>query len=124
MLKYDLPKLNINANYYFSLGNTVESCINRDSSQAGYFRGRVSLPFFFGKIPNCKDFDNYQYQLLVHQLVEIINQRQTLNITEIDLLKDIKPPAIPPRDLKKFFISEFKSYDLYTQPIILLHQML
>jgi hypothetical protein len=75
VLKYDLPKLNINVNYYFSLGNTVESCINRESSQTGYFRGRVSLPFFFGKIPNCNEFDNNQYQLLVHQLVEMINQR-------------------------------------------------
>ena len=61
VLKYDLPKLNINANYYFSLGNTVESCINRESIQTGYFRGRVSLPFFFGKIPNWKEFDNNQY---------------------------------------------------------------
>jgi len=110
-LTYDLPKLNINANYYFSLGNTVESCINTDSSQAGYFRGRVSLPFFFAKIPSCADFDNDQFQLLVRQLVEMINKRQTLNVSEIDLLKDIKPPAIPSKDLKKFYISDFKSYD-------------
>ena len=32
VLKYELPKMHINTNYYFSLGNTVESCINRESN--------------------------------------------------------------------------------------------
>ena len=57
--------------------------------------------------------------MLVQSLVDMINQHEILNINEIDLLRDVKTHTFTLKEQKLF-----KSYDQYTQQVILLHHTL
>lgn len=62
--------------------------------------------------------------MLVQSLVDMINQHEILNINEIDLLRDVKTHTFTLKEQKLFIMQDFKSYDQYTQQVILLHHTL